>query len=51
MIVGITIIMIIGIVLIIDSIMEWNQTNKRIKELEERLKEYYKEKNKRLKDK
>jgi hypothetical protein len=51
MIVGITIITLIGILLIIDSIREWNRNIKRIKELEERLNEYYKERDKRLKDK
>jgi len=45
------IIMVVGIILIVSSIHEWNQTNKRIKELEQRLTEYYKEREKRLKDK
>jgi uncharacterized membrane protein YidH (DUF202 family) len=45
------IIMVVGIILIVSSIIEWNQTNKRIKELENRLEQYYKEREKRLKDK
>jgi uncharacterized membrane protein YidH (DUF202 family) len=45
------IIMVVGIILIVSSIHEWNQTNKRIKELENRLEQYYKEREKRLKDK
>lgn len=45
------IIMVVGIILIVSSIHEWNQTNKRIKELEQRLTEYYKEREQRLKDK
>jgi hypothetical protein len=45
------IIMVVGIILIVSSIHEWHQTNKRIKELEQRLTEYYKEREKRLKDK
>jgi uncharacterized membrane protein YidH (DUF202 family) len=45
------IIMVVGIILIVSSIHEWNQTNKRIKELEQRLTQYYKEREKRLKDK
>jgi uncharacterized membrane protein YidH (DUF202 family) len=45
------IIMVVGIILIVSSIIEWNQTNKRIKELEQRLTQYYKEREKRLKDK
>jgi uncharacterized membrane protein YdbT with pleckstrin-like domain len=45
------IIIVVGIILIVSSIIEWNKTNKRIKELEQRLTEYYKEREKRLKDK
>jgi uncharacterized membrane protein YidH (DUF202 family) len=45
------IIMVVGIILIVSSIIEWNQTNKRIKELENRLEQYYKEREKRLKSK
>jgi uncharacterized membrane protein YidH (DUF202 family) len=45
------IIIVVGIILIVSSIIEWNQTNKRIKELEQRLTQYYKEREKRLKDK
>jgi uncharacterized membrane protein YidH (DUF202 family) len=44
------IIIVVGIILIVSSIIEWNQTNKRIKELEQRLTQYYKEREKRLKD-
>jgi hypothetical protein len=51
MITAIIIIMVIGIVLIIDSIREWNRNIKRIKELEQRLNIYYKEREKRLKSK
>ena len=45
------IIIVVGIILIVSSIHEWNQTNKRVKELEQRLTQYYKEREKRLKDK
>ena len=45
------IIIVVGIILIVSSIQEWNQTNKRIKELEQRLNEYYKEREQRLKSK
>ena len=45
------IIMVVGITLIVSSIIEWNQTNNKVKELEQRLDEYYKEREKRLKDK
>jgi Cys-tRNA synthase (O-phospho-L-seryl-tRNA:Cys-tRNA synthase) len=45
------IIMVIGIVLIVDSIREWNRNIKRIRQLEQRLTQYYKEREKRLKDK
>jgi len=38
----------IGLVLIIDSIMEWNRNIKRIKELEDRLDKYYKERKTKL---
>jgi uncharacterized membrane protein YidH (DUF202 family) len=47
----IVVIMIIGITLIVSSIMEWNRDIKRIKELENRLNEHYKEREQRLKDK
>jgi len=47
----IIVITLIGTVLIIDSIREWNQNIQRIKELEERLDKYYKEREQRLKDK
>jgi hypothetical protein len=47
----IAVIMIIGITLIVSSIIEWNRDIKRIKELENRLDEHYKEREKRLKDK
>jgi uncharacterized membrane protein YidH (DUF202 family) len=45
------IIIVVGITLIVSSIHEWNQTNNKVKELEQRLNEYYKEREKRLKDK
>jgi uncharacterized membrane protein YidH (DUF202 family) len=45
------IIIVVGIILIVSSIIEWNQTNKRIKELEKRLTDYYIEREKRLKSK
>ena len=48
----ITVIMImIGITLIVSSIIEWNKDMNRIKELETRLEQHYKEREKRLKDK
>jgi uncharacterized membrane protein (DUF106 family) len=47
----IVVIMIIGITLIVSSIIEWNTDIKRIKELENRLNEHYKEREKRLKSK
>jgi hypothetical protein len=47
----IVVLIVVGITLIVSSIQEWNQTNKRIKELEQRLNEYYKEREQRLKDK
>jgi hypothetical protein len=37
----IVVIMIIGITLIVSSIIEWNKDIKRIKELEDKLNEYY----------
>jgi biopolymer transport protein ExbB/TolQ len=42
------IIIVVGIILIVSSIIEWNQTNKRIKELENRLDEHYKEREQRI---
>jgi hypothetical protein len=48
----ITVIMImIGITLIVSSIIEWNTDIKRIRQLEQRLEQYYKEREQRLKDK
>jgi len=44
----IVVIMIIGITLIVSSIIEWNTDIKRIKELENRLDEHYKEREKRI---
>jgi uncharacterized membrane protein (DUF106 family) len=49
--IGIIVIMIIGVTLIVSSIQEWNRDIKRIKELENRLEQYYKEREKRLKSK
>jgi predicted PurR-regulated permease PerM len=48
MIVVITIIVIIGIVLIIDSIREFNRNINQIRELEQRLTEYYNKRENRL---
>ncbi len=45
------IIIVVGIILIVSSIIEWNKTNKRIKELEQRLTEYYIQREQRLKSK
>jgi hypothetical protein len=47
----IVVIMIIGITLIVSSIIEWNKDMNRIQELENRLNEYYKQREQRLKDK
>jgi hypothetical protein len=47
----IVVIMIIGITLIVSSIIEWNKDMNRIQELENRLDEHYKEREKRLKSK
>jgi uncharacterized membrane protein YidH (DUF202 family) len=41
----------IGITLIVSSIIEWNTDIKRIRQLEQRLEQYYKEREQRLKDK
>lgn len=49
--IGILIIMTIGITLIIQSIREWNRDIQRIRELEERLEQYYKERERRLNQK
>jgi len=49
--IGIIVIMIIGVILIVGSIQEWNRDIKRIRQLEQRLEQYYKEREKRLKDK
>ena len=49
--IGVITIIVVGITLIVGSIIRMNQTNKRIKELEQRLTQYYKEREKRLKDK
>lgn len=46
---GILIIMIVGITLIIQAIREWNRDINRIKELENRLEQYYKEREQTLK--
>jgi type II secretory pathway pseudopilin PulG len=47
----VVVIMIIGITLIVSSIIEWNTDIKRIRQLEQRLEQYYKEREQRLKDK
>jgi len=49
--IGIIVIMIIGVILIVGSIQEWNRDIKRITELENRLEQYYKERENRLKSK
>jgi hypothetical protein len=46
----IVVLIVVGITLIVSSIIEWNKDIKRIKELENKLNEYYKEREKRLKD-
>ena len=45
------ILIVVGMILIGSSITEWNKDMNRIKELENRLDEYYKEREQRLKDK
>ena len=47
----IIVLIVIGITLIVSSIIEWNRDKNRIQELENRLEQYYKEREKRLKDK
>jgi hypothetical protein len=47
----VVIMIMIGITLIVSSIIEWNKDMNRIQELENRLDEHYKEREKRLKDK
>jgi hypothetical protein len=47
--IGIIVIMIIAVILIVGSIQEWNRDIKRITELENRLEQYYKEREKTLK--
>ena len=49
MITMIVILIVVGITLIVSSIIEWNNNIKRIKELEERLNEYYKEREQKVK--
>ncbi len=44
----ITIVIIIGTILIVGSIQEWNRDKNRIKELEQRLEEYYNKRENRL---
>jgi predicted PurR-regulated permease PerM len=46
--IAIIVIMIIGITLIIQAIREWNRNINQIRELEERLNQYYKEREERL---
>ena len=45
----VVIMIMIGITLIVSSIIEWNTDIKRIRQLEQRLEQYYKEREKRLK--
>jgi hypothetical protein len=47
----IVVLIVVGITLIVSSIIEWNKDIKRIKELEDRLNQYYKEREQRLKQK
>ena len=47
----IVVLIVVGITLIVSSIIEWYRDMNRIKELENRLEQYYKEREKRLKDK
>ena len=47
----IVVLIVVGITLIVSSIIEWNKDIKRIKELEDRLNQYYKEREQRLKSK
>jgi hypothetical protein len=49
--IGVITIIVVGITLIVGSIIRMNKTNKRIKELEKRLTDYYIQREKRLKDK
>jgi hypothetical protein len=49
--IGIVIMIVIGITLIVSSIIEWNKDMNRIKELENRLEQHYKERENRLKSK
>ncbi len=46
----IVVLIVVGITLIVSSIIEWNKDIKRIKELENKLNRYYKEREQRLKD-
>jgi DNA polymerase/3'-5' exonuclease PolX len=46
--IGVIILIVVGITLIGSSIIEWNKDMNRIQELENRLDEYYKEREKRL---
>ena len=45
----IVVLIVVGITLIVSSIIEWNKDIKRIKELEEMLDRYYKERKQTLK--
>jgi len=47
--IGVIILIVIGITLIVSSIIEWNKDINRITELENRLEQYYKEREKTLK--
>jgi hypothetical protein len=44
--IGVIILIVIGITLIVSSIIEWNKDMNRITELENRLEQYYKEREK-----
>ena len=49
--IGVIILIVVGITLIVGSINEWYRDMNRIQELENRLEQHYKEREKRLKDK
>jgi len=46
--IGIVILIVVGMILIVSSIQEWNRDKNRIKELEQRLNDYYKEREERI---
>jgi hypothetical protein len=46
--IGVIVLIVVGIILIVSSIQEWNRDKNKIKELEERLDEYYKRRENRI---